>query len=107
MEGGLVSHGKLVRSYGQTSPLLEPVDARFNGVPLLVGHLNRLPMSKSENAAAAATLCSVLDHRGADLRHNHGVICLTNMHSLLKVAARNEAPRTNCPDATRMYCDSG
>lgn len=36
MECGLVGDGELVRSHGQAAPLLEPVDAPFDGVALLV-----------------------------------------------------------------------
>ncbi|GAA2917379.1 hypothetical protein GCM10010478_16450 [Streptomyces erythrogriseus] len=36
VECGLVSDGELVRSHGQTAPLLEAVDAPFDGVALLV-----------------------------------------------------------------------
>ncbi|OII68634.1 hypothetical protein BJP39_20650 [Streptomyces sp. CC77] len=36
MERGLVGDGELVRSHGQTTPLLEPVDAPLDGIALLV-----------------------------------------------------------------------
>ena len=36
MQCGLVGDGELVRSHGQTAPLLEAIDAPLNGIALLV-----------------------------------------------------------------------
>lgn len=57
VEGALVGHGELVRSHGQTWPLLEPVDASFNGVPLLVD----LTIETGWPASGTAPLQSVTD----------------------------------------------
>jgi hypothetical protein len=50
MKGRLVSDGEFVRAQGQTPPLLEPVDASFDRVALLV----RLGV-KGRRATACAT----------------------------------------------------
>lgn len=57
MEGGLVGHGELVRSHGQTSPLLEPADASFNGAPLPV----TLAVETGRTASGAAPFQAATD----------------------------------------------
>ena len=57
MECGLVGDRELVASRGQAAPLLEAVDAAFDGVPLLVG----LAVEAGRAAALAASPQAVAD----------------------------------------------
>jgi hypothetical protein len=57
---GLVGDGELVGSHGQTTPLLEPVDAPFNGIALLI----RLSVEAGRATTGAASPQSVTDPVG-------------------------------------------
>lgn len=57
MECGLVGDGELVRSHGQATPLLEPVDASLDRVALLVG----IGVEGWRSAADAASPQTVVD----------------------------------------------
>lgn len=57
MECGLVGNGELVGSHGQAAPLLEPVDASFDGVALLV----RLGVETGRATTGATSPQSVTD----------------------------------------------
>ena len=57
MECGLVGDGELVRSHGQAAPLLEPVDAPFDRVALLI----RLRVESGWSAARTASPQTVAD----------------------------------------------
>lgn len=57
MECGLVSDGELVCSHGEAAPLLEPVDAAFDRVALLV----RFGVEGGRSASGAASSQTVAD----------------------------------------------
>lgn len=57
MECGLVGDGELVRSQGQTAPLLEPVDAAFDRIALFVC----LGVEGGRSASGAASPQTVAD----------------------------------------------
>jgi hypothetical protein len=57
VECSLVGDGELVRSHGQTAPLLEPVDGSFDRVALLV----RLGVEGGRSASDTASPQTVTD----------------------------------------------
>jgi hypothetical protein len=57
VECGLVGDGELVGSHGQTTPLLEAIDAPFDGIALLI----RLGVEAGRAATGAASPSSVTD----------------------------------------------
>lgn len=65
MKRGLVGSGELVRSHGQAAPLLEPVDAAFDRVALLVrfGVESGRPAS---GAASPQTMADLVGRLGND-----------------------------------------